>query len=115
MLWYTWCALKKYFLKDYLSNRKQYVVFNQTLFSVKDVTCGVLQGSILGPSLIVLYINYIVYASRIFHFILFADDTNLFCSDSDLVEPSTIVNNELIKLCDCFQANILSKKTNLEI
>ena len=65
-------------LQDYLSNRSQYVVFNGTPSSLKKVTCGIPQGSILGPLLFILYINDIVYDSRILHCILFADDTKLF-------------------------------------
>ena len=36
---------------DYLSNRKQYVNFRSNNSSKSDITCGVSQGSILGPLL----------------------------------------------------------------
>ena len=67
-------------LRSYLSNRKQYVVFNGAESSQDTISLGVPQGSILGPLFFLLYINDLSRASSFLRFILFADDTNLFAS-----------------------------------
>jgi hypothetical protein len=79
------------------------------------ITCGVPQGSILGSLLFIIYTNDITACSNIIKFILFADDTNLFCSNNSLSELESILNGELEHLSMWFKANKLSlniAKTN---
>ena len=71
-------------LKSYLSNRKQYVKINGVESDCCNVVCGVPQCSILGPKLVLLYINDICNVSKLTKFILFADDTNMFYTDNNL-------------------------------
>ena len=54
------------------------VLYNNTESDYMKITCGVPQGSILGPLLFIIYINDIVNVSSILKPILFADDTSLF-------------------------------------
>jgi hypothetical protein len=100
---------------DYLSNRQQYVSYNNSTSALKNIDCGVPQGSILGPILFLIYINDIVHSSNVLRFILFVDDTNLFCSNKSFTDLINVVNSELIKVCAWFRANKLSlnaTKTN---
>ena len=64
--------------KDYLADRFQFVSCNEVLSEHKPITCGVPQGSVLGPTLFLLYINDLPNSSDYFTFRLFADDSNLF-------------------------------------
>ena len=76
---------------------------------------GVPQGSVLGPKLIIIYMNDICNVSKVFKFILFADDTNLFYCDSNSNELNRRTNTELSKLHVWFVVNRLSvnvTKTN---
>jgi hypothetical protein len=100
---------------DYLSRRKQYVVFNNATSNLMNINCGVPQGSILGPLLFILYVNDISRCSDVLFFILFADDTNIFFSCNNKCDLIKIVNEELLKLSNWFRANTLSlnvRKTN---
>jgi len=101
--------------KSYLANRSQCVSSGGVMSSLKPITHGVPQGSILGPLLFILYINDIVNCSKYLIFILFADDTNLFFSSTDIRQLCDVLNNELANLLEWFRANKLSlnvKKTN---
>ena len=93
----------------YLSNRKQYIeIGEKSKTDLKYVTCGVLQGSILGPLLFLVYVKDLPNASRLLGPIMFADDTNLFFNHEDVKHLFTVVNNELVKIKDWFTANKLS-------
>ena len=90
-------GLANAWIKNYLSNRKQYVVYNNTDSTHSDIVCGVPQGSILGPLLFLLYINDLPLSSPSSHFIIFADDTNILFSHKDPIQLEKLINIELKK------------------
>ena len=62
---------------SYLINRKQYVSVCGNISETLEVTCGVPQGSVLGPLLFPIYINDLPKVSKKLTFFPFADDTNM--------------------------------------
>ena len=95
-------------LQSYLSNRKQYVSLNGFDSKVKDVTCGVPQGSSLGPLLFLLYINdfrLCLSESGSGHF---ADDTFIIYNSKKPKTIETVINTELKHVVKWLRLNRLS-------
>ena len=80
--------------QNYLTNRTQQTIINNYKSTPLPITCGVPQGSILGPLLFNIYINNIIDSSN-FKIRLFADDACLSYSSNNPVNLNKIVNNEL--------------------
>ena len=96
-------------LESYLSNRKQYVVFDDINSQVLDIKTGVPQGSILGPLLFLIYINDIVKSSNLFKFLFFTDDTTIIAPmNINNKETANIINMELDKIITLLKLNKLS-------
>lgn len=95
-------------VKSYLSNRGQYVQYQSCKSETRPITCGVPQGSVLGPLLFLIYVNDLPDCLNNSKGVLFADDTTLYQSSDNIRELYRIMNNELNILSDWFRANKLS-------
>ena len=109
---------------SYLSNRCQYVQYNDQESALLPITTGVPQGSILGPLLFIIYMNDIHKVTDKFSFILYADDTSLveplctfkFCAEENIHDISSNINTELDAVYEWLSLNKLSlnvKKTKM--
>ena len=95
-------------IKSYLTNRTQKTLFNGTSSTSQNITCGVPQGSVLGPLFFIMYINDIYLTSPKLFFVLFADDTNILISGNNINELQNILNQELKVIQSWLIANKLS-------
>ena len=99
--------------KNYLNEREQFVSINGIESGKQKMSCGVPQGSVLGPLLFLVFINDLPNATD-FLTLLFADDTTFQVSDTDPDKLFEIANSELQKASVWFTANKLTlnvKKT----
>ena len=82
--------------KGYLTtHRSQYVEYNNVKSDTKYITHGVLQGSILGLLLFIIYMNDFSRSSDLLFSNLFADDTSVFMEGTHLDDITHDLNLEL--------------------
>ena len=84
-------------IKSYLTNRRQFTFVQNMASKLNKITCGVPQGSTLGPLFFIMYVNDLPKCSS-FSTKLYADDTYLCLAHSDIKELKLMVNNEVMKV-----------------
>ena len=94
--------------KSYLSNRNQYVYINGFDSGPTAISCGLPQGSVLGPLLFLLYINDLNQAMKSCKVHHFADDTNLLCLSNSIKKLNKLVNTDLKHLLNWLNVNKIS-------
>ena len=95
-----------------LCGRMQFTQIKDSESSLKTISHGVPQGSVLGPLLFIIFINDMhnsIELSKMHHY---ADDTNLLPTDNSLKKINKYVNHDLSLLCHWLRANKLSLNTS---
>ena len=92
---------------SYLSNRRQFLTYDDKQTNIKTITCGVPQNSISGPLMFLIFVNDLHKVTKYLDSIMFADDTNLFYSHKNIKTLFQIVNSELKLVNEWFLTNKL--------
>jgi len=101
-------------MESYLSERMQYVNYENTSSSKLPLSVGIPQGAILAPLLFAIYINDLPNVSNLFTPLSYADDTTLIATSNTFTSPLTnlpnhnLINQELNKYTDWLSVNKLS-------
>ena len=95
-------------IQSYLTNRKQYVSLNGFDSEIRNIECGVPQGSSLGPLLFLIYINDFRLCLNETTTGHFADDTFIMYASKNLKTVETIINTELKQVVSWLKLNKLS-------
>jgi uncharacterized surface protein with fasciclin (FAS1) repeats len=98
--------------RSYLTDRMQYVCYNGIDSHMQNITCGVPQGSVLGPLLFIIYTNDLPQALVDSKCVLFADDTTIHYSSKNILDAFNHISKDLSSLTDWFRANKLSLNIN---
>ena len=93
--------------KFYLSNKSFLVNLENNFSQPASVSCGVPQGSILGPRLYLIHVNDMSQAVRC-HLFLYANDSYLVCQHKDINQIEKQLNVDFFNICDWFVDNKLS-------
>ena len=97
--------------KSYLSNRKQFVTIEKCKSQTRSISCGVPQGSVLGPLFFLIFINDLPNCCPSGNVRIFADDTNVFFHSKNIDELITMGRNILTELNTWLGANKLTLNT----
>ena len=87
--------------KSYRSNRLLRVNLENCYSDPSNITCGVPQGSILGPLLFFMYVNDILQAVKS-NLFLYVDDSCFIFQAKNVIEIEKQLNRDFTNICEWF-------------
>ena len=93
---------------NYFTNRTQVVSANGAVSTTQPISCGVPQGSILGPLLFTLYVNDLSSVAVHGKLVLYADDAAIFVSGKNIEDIQGKLNSDLEHISAWLYANKLT-------
>ena len=99
--------------ESYLTDRPQRSHVNGVLFTKQYVSCGIPQGSILGPLLFIIYRND--FPNKCLQRTtpgMFADDTYITTAHEDVSTIKCSLDSDLAEVYDCLETNKFSCNTS---
>ena len=94
--------------QSYLDQRTQFCAANGQKSMAREVTCGIPQGSCLGPLLFVIYLNDFENCLKFSKANIYADDTNVTIASEDIEKLVFEAQQELLNLSEWMRINKLS-------
>ena len=92
-------------MPSYFSSSYQRVKLSDAFSTWQEVSRGVPQGSILGPTLVNILMNDLAYTIRQCRIVNYADDTNIHSSNKDVRAVQNNLNIDLENTASCFVQN----------
>ena len=99
-------------MHSYLTGRVQCVHFNGSNSSLKEIHCGVPQGSCLGPLLFTIYTNDLPLTVTDATLAMYADDTSAYACAPTIQTVTSILQKEMCSIHDWVKLNKLSLNPN---
>lgn len=104
---YGFSLLAVNWFESYLSGRKQSVFYNGSFSSLKELKCGVPQGSCLGPLLFSIFTNDLPLVLDHAKAVMYADDTTIYFPAASADALTETLNAELNSVVSWTNANRL--------
>ena len=86
--------------ESYLTGRKYCCIFERKHSTMKEATCGISQGSYLGPLFFLIYINDVPFALKHYTASIFTDDSGIMVASNNVNELQSLLQEDMYSLVE---------------